>query len=292
MKNTYKARQINSFTAKVKNISFPEDEALLRDLFISYPLIILTENNPLTLQEIKNIARTFGEVYSFSSKKKNNKNLSNQVNYLKRYHADKDLEVIRVSNTLDNDGKPNGALNNSFIDWHCDLGHTNTNFHGSLLYNKKNGHQSITSFCHTPDLLSLINKEEYLKLKKAYGYHTLNNRVYKLNFPDYDVLIKFKKYKTSENNQPVQRPLIIKTIRKKEALYLSPSTLKHVDNNINFFKYIKLINKIEHYNHSWKPNDILIYDNLSLLHKRQAFSGERILYRINFNYKKCLNYNV
>ena len=287
MQNIDRIKQINSFTAQLENISFPEDKNLLRDLFISYPLVILTKNNSLNLEEIKTIAGALGEVYSFSSKNSNNKDFAIQVNYLKRYHADKSLEIIRVSNTLDKEGKPNGALSNLFIDWHCDLGHTNTTFHGSLLYNKKNGDKSITSFCHTPDLLPLIEKEDYLKLKKSQGYHTLNNRVYKLNFPDYDTIVALKKYKTSENNQPVSKPMIIQTIREKEALYLSPSTLKYVDNNINFFKYIKLIDKIEHYNHFWKPNDILIYDNLSLLHKRQAFSKERILYRINFNYKKC-----
>ena len=280
MKNTDKIKKINSFTVRLEGLRLREDKMLLCSLFMSYPLIVLTKNSPFGLEEVKDIAKTFGEVYSYSGH-----NSRDQLKYLKRYHADKNLEVIRVSNTVDEDGKPNGALNNVFIDWHCDLGHTNTSFHGSLLYNKKNGHKSVTSFCHTPDLLSFIEEEECLKLKESYGYHTLNNRLYRLNSSDYKVLVNFKRYKTSENNQPVSKPMVINTIRKKSALYLSPSTLKYVDNDLNFSKYIKLIDKVEHYNHHWEPHDILIYDNQSLLHKRQSFSGERILWRVNFNYK-------
>ena len=290
MKTTYRIKHINSFTVQLEGFSLSKDKTLLLELFMTYPLIVLVKNNSLDLQKIKQIAKVFGDLYSVSRKKE--KENSDKTQYLKKYHADESLEVIRVSNTVYKEGKADGTLGDSFINWHSDLGHTNTKFQGSLLYNKKNGDKAVTSFCHTPDLLFLIDRVDYLKLKKSNGYHTLNNRVYKLNFPDYDVLTKFKQYKTSENNQPVSKPLIIKTMRKKEALYLSPSTLKSVDNNINFFKYIKLIDKIEHYNHHWKPNDILIYDNLSLLHKRQAFTGDRILYRLNFNYKKIKNYHA
>lgn len=278
MKNV-KKQIINSFTIRLENFSLQKDKLLLRDLFLSYPLIILTKNNSFSLENLKNIAKVFGKVYSYSSK-----NSLNQLKYLRKYHVDKKLEVIRVSNTVDKDGKPNGTLNNTFINWHADLGHTNASFQGSLLYNKKNGHKAITSFCHTPDLLSFITRQDYLKLKESSGYHTLNNRLYRLNPSDYKVLVNFKRHKASESNQPVSKPMIVTTIRKNEALYLSPSTLRYVDNGLDFHKYIKLIDRLKYYAHVWKPHDVLIYDNQSLLHKRQSFTGERILYRVNFNY--------
>ena len=36
----------------------------------------------------------------------------------------------------------------------------------------------------------------------------------------------------------------------------------------------------------WGDNDMIIYDNLRVMHKRDAFEGERILWRIQFNYEE------
>ena len=36
----------------------------------------------------------------------------------------------------------------------------------------------------------------------------------------------------------------------------------------------------------WNEGDIIVYDNLRMMHRRDAFEGERILWRIQFNYEE------
>ena len=279
MRETKKIQVVNPFTVLLKNFHGDKDIQVAYNLFIAYPLVILKSNCQVSIKNLKKIVKVFGDIYSYS-----NKQSPKQIN---QYHADQTCEIIRVSNTTDKNGKSNGVLGNEFINWHSDFSHIHTDFHGSMLYNKKNGHKSVTSFLSTFDLLALLSKKEYEQLKMSNGYHSLNSRFYKMASPSVQrQLIKFKKGKTGQLKELTSKPMIITTIRQQEVLYLSPATLQFIDNDLKVSKYIKLIDELYHYHHHWEPHDIVIYDNLSLHHKRQPFSGERVLYRINFNYKK------
>ena len=281
MKTADKIKTINPFTALIYNFSWNKDIKLAYDLFHLYPLLILRNNDPVSIQRLKALSKSFGDLFAFS-----NKPSSEASKNLGSYHVDKEFEVVRVSNTTDKSGITNGALGDEFINWHSDFSHMDTDFHGSVLYNKKNGDQAITSFCHTSEIFSFLPREEYMQLKRSFGYHSLHSRVYKMNSLVHKKLVKFRKHKTGNMQHEVCKPIIIKTFRNNEAFYLSPATLTRIDNGLKPSKYIRLIEKTDHYHHLWKPYDILIYDNISLLHKRSSFSGKRILYRINFNYKK------
>ena len=283
MRTVSKVKIINSFTALMLKFSWDTDIKLAYELFQSYPLVIVRNTKQVSVKQLKKLSKSFGDLYSFSKHP-----LSGTTKNLRKYHLDKECEIIRVSNTTQKNGMSNGTLGSGFINWHSDFSHMDTTFYGSMLYNKKNGDKAITSFCHTPDILFYISRKEYAKLKKAFGYHSLYSRVYKMKDSVHQNLVKFRKHKTRNMEDEVCKPIILNTIRKKEAVYLSPATLIRIDNGLKLSKYIRLIEKVNHYHHFWKPHDILIYDNISLLHKRSAFFGERILYRINFNYKKIL----
>ena len=295
MKSTNKVKIINSFTVSIQNFSLCEDSQLLRDLFFIYPLVVLRNKAAFPVERLKDISKVFGDIYSYSHQK----SLA-QIKTLRKYHFDKECEILRVSNTFNKNGMPTGTLGGESLNWHTDLGHSDTDFYGSILYNRKNGNKAITSFCDSSDLIPLISDEEYEILKKSYGYHSLRKSyiyhrlhkgAYKMNL---SVQAHMKQLKLLQGNEPeefqkvVAKLMIMKTIREKEAFYLSPATLEYIDNNLEHLKYVRLIEKINHYHHIWEPNDILVYDNMSLLHKRSAVSGERIMYIMNFNYKNLL----
>ena len=281
MKTGNKVKMINSFTAVINNFSWNKDFSFIRDIFLSYPLVILKNSSPVCLDNLKILAELFGKLFTHSD------NCSQkQIEKMRKFHRDKDLSVIRVSNTVDKNGTANGTLGNGLIDWHADFAHLENNFHGSILYNQKNGGKAITSFCHTPDLGSIISKYDRQKLKISFGYHSLHDRVFRMRASVYKELVKFTEKKSGGKQNIVRKPIIITTIRNKKGFYLSPATLVYMDNNLKASKYLKYIEKIKHYHHNWEPYDILIYDNLSLLHKRSAFSGKRVLNRLNFNFDK------
>ena len=280
MKETKKIQIINPFTILLKNFSIYKDIQTVYNLFLSYPLIILRNKHQVPIENLKKIAGVFGDIYSYL----NRGSSSSQMKSLSRYYLDQEYEVIRVSNTVDEKGINNGIEGKEFLNWHSDFSNMNTDFYGSMLYNKKNGHKAVTSFCHASDLLSLLSKKEYEQLKRSNGYHSLHSQFYKLASSSVhrEIINKLKK----NTSKPSSKPMIMTTIRQQEVLYISPVTLQSIDNNLKVLRYVSLIDKLYHYHHHWKLHDIIIYDNLSLLHKRQQFSGERILYRINFNYKK------
>ena len=80
--------------------------------------------------------------------------------------------------------------------------------------------------------------------------------------------------------QAVTRPYIINHhVTGEEILYCSIGTLQNHD-----WVLTPLREWIEEnaYKHIWEENDILIWDNLKMNHKRESFEGERLLWRTQF----------
>ncbi|MGA4605030.1 TauD/TfdA dioxygenase family protein [Pseudoalteromonas maricaloris] len=69
----------------------------------------------------------------------------------------------------------------------------------------------------------------------------------------------------------------------EESLYISENTIRLENRYGEDFSYMlqPLLNKIisggDNYSHNWRIGDLLLFDNLQLLHRREAFSGNRWL---------------
>ena len=86
-------------------------------------------------------------------------------------------------------------------------------------------------------------------------------------------------------NDSVFRPLFpVHPKTGKKSVYLSPATLE-----TDIDQYSDILNHCLKYvkSFSWDKNDLLLFDNLSLMHSRKCFSGNRELHRYQFNYENC-----
>jgi hypothetical protein len=80
--------------------------------------------------------------------------------------------------------------------------------------------------------------------------------------------------------QRVSRPFVMNHyITGEEILYCSLGTLQEVEVNLGPIREWMEENK---YVHVWKENEILLWDNLKMSHKRFSFQGKRLLWRTQF----------
>jgi alpha-ketoglutarate-dependent taurine dioxygenase len=89
------------------------------------------------------------------------------------------------------------------------------------------------------------------------------------------------------SKQKVTRPFIINHhVTNEEILYYSISTIQEISPKLLWedleFNRIKEWVEENAIIHEWENNDILIWDNLKMQHKRVAFEGERMLWRTQF----------
>jgi alpha-ketoglutarate-dependent taurine dioxygenase len=78
----------------------------------------------------------------------------------------------------------------------------------------------------------------------------------------------------------MSRPFVFNhPISDQRLVYCSPGTIQEC--NLDLTDIIKFSEQ-NSYKHQWMENDLLIWDNLRMMHRRFAFSGERILWRTQF----------
>ena len=80
---------------------------------------------------------------------------------------------------------------------------------------------------------------------------------------------------------------IVRTVKNKKALYLSPGhtiAIKNLDekNSKNLLKFLfnHQTKKEFQMSFSWEKNTIVIWDNYSIIHSATPFSGRRLMHRI------------
>lgn len=162
----------------------------------------------------------------------------------------------------------NGLFGDGDVDWHHDWSYGRGNYFGTILYNVKNAELSPTWFCDmskVPDSLKYIYKD-------AVGEYYPPTHLHGQCFTEKQLRILKK--------QAVTRPYIINHhVTGEEILYCSIGTLQNHD-----WVLTPLREWIEEnaYKHIWEENDILIWDNLKMNHKRESFEGERLLWRTQF----------
>lgn len=266
------------YTVKFKDF-FTLNSSLKSKLFFYNKVIVLKNESSLSIGQIKSLCLSFGKLYR-------NRSGSN-------FFVKNDPFTLRISNNS-KPKKIKGLFHNFQLNWHNDFAHTLGEFHGTALYNYKNGEMAEIQFIDTQEAYKDLKKSIKKKYKNLYLPHRISHKSF-LNTPlslAEERLLRMKKYKIngyfphSYLNKPVMRPLFPTHPRtRKKSIYLSPSTvdpalLKKDYSQImdHCLRYIKLF--------KWSKNDLLLIDNLSLMHARSGFSGNRELYRIQFNYEK------
>ena len=254
---------------------FSLDSHLKSKLFFDNKLILLKSKKSLSSKKIKALCLNFGKLYRNECEDK--------------FFVNNDPSIMRVCNNTDN---IKGLFHNFHLNWHNDFAHTPGGFHGTALYNYKGGEKVSTQFIDTQKAYESLNISIKKKYKNCILPHSVSSKAFiKKLSPAETRLLKMKQYKIDGYfshdclNGSVFRPLFPAHPKtKKKSVYLSPATLK-----VNVEAYADILNHCLKYatSFSWNKNDLLLFDNLVLMHSRGAFSGNRELHRCQFNYENC-----
>ena len=178
-----------------------------------------------------------------------------------------DKHVLNESRTVQ-ELSNTGLFGDGDVDWHHDWSYGRGNYFGTILYNVKNAELSPTWFCDmskAPDHLKQLYKD-------AIGRYYPPTHLHNTCFTEKQLRLLEK--------QKVSRPFVINHhITGEEILYCSVSTIR--ENDLDLSPIIEWVEE-NSYKHEWEENDILVWDNLKMIHKRVAFEGERLLWRTQF----------
>jgi alpha-ketoglutarate-dependent taurine dioxygenase len=153
------------------------------------------------------------------------------------------------------------------LDWHNDLSYTTGSFYGSILYNHKNAQLAETWFMD----MAALPKEFYEEFKDTVGEYC----------PPEEYISCFnERQQAILKKQKISRPFVFtRPESTSTVLYCSPGTINNKD--VDLSKVVAYAEQ-HSYKHKWEDDDLLIWDNLRMMHKRLAFSGDRVLWRTQF----------
>ena len=174
-----------------------------------------------------------------------------------------------------------GYFGTAEVDWHNDGSASRGEFHGTLLYNHKNGHLAETWFCDMEQAYAALPQVERRRLRDLRGHYAPPQDLI-------DTYITPRELRLLRRSR-VSRPLVFDhPLIGRPVLYFSPATLEFVTNGFGTrieFDTESLVRHCENieWRHDWIEYDILIYDNTRFMHKRSTFQGGRVLYRVQFS---------
>ncbi len=230
--------------------------------------LIVTNNPKVSAQELVQLASQFGRLFRTS---------------LKQVHPSHP-EIHLISNHVEN-GEPKGLLGSGVVDWHSDLSYLSDAYDGSLLYGVQTDPGCITEFLD----LRLAYERLSDSLKRE-----LDSIVAVFSLSAFEETHTQNRMQQTHSQfsylKPVERKLIcIHPVTKRPSLYLSPSLLIGFKNyshkdfkdlSANLLKHC--LQNVDTYRHQWKNGDLLLIDNLSFMHRRDAAPNPRLLWRLNF----------
>lgn len=215
----------------------------LKDKLLEHGLVKIECSKSLTIEEFELIATSLGKPLVT------------------------DKHVLNTNRTVQ-ELSHNALFGNDDVEWHHDWSYGRGNYFGTILYNVKNAHLSPTWFCD----MSKAPNELKLLYKDAVGSYYPPIHLQDKCFTEKQLRILEK--------QKVKRSFIINHhITNEEILYCSIGSLQN--NSIDVTPIKEWIEE-NSYRNDWADNDILIWDNLKMNHKRIAFEGERLLWRTQF----------
>ena len=184
-------------------------------------------------------------------------------------------EIMYISN-IEDDGRPLGALGNGDLQWHSDQTYTPQPVFGTLLYAievPEDGGDTwfgdlAAAYAAMPDDMrrSVDGRKACYSIEKK----SLKRRY---ETPQY------QKDQTPDQWHPLVRthPYL-----DRKALYLSPSHMNGID-DLSFEDSQAEVARLQDwaeqerfvYKHKWRQNDVVLWDNSSVMHRRDAFAPDQ-----------------
>lgn len=215
----------------------------LRSRLLKTGLVRIRSHRPLKLKEFESLAQSLGKPLVTT-----------------KHVLNENRTVQELSN--------NGLFGEGEVEWHHDWSYGRGNYFGTVLCNVKNAHLSETWFCD----MSKAPTELKNLYKSSVGRYYPPQHLHNTCFTEKQLRILEK--------QKVERPFIIKHhVTDEEILYCSIGSIMDTEEDLTPISDWVEENCIKY---KWEPHDILLWDNLKMIHKRFAFEGTRFLWRTQF----------
>lgn len=169
-----------------------------------------------------------------------------------------------------------GLFGDQDLPWHNDFSYGEGGFFGTLLCNRRNGEAAATSFVDMAEAAAALPDDERERLRSLTGHYFLPAEMMSDFYSD--------RQERSMKRARSMRPLVFDhPATGKPVLYFSPGTLRRVrGGEVDIDRLIAHCEPLA-WDHHWQPNDVLLYDNFRVMHRRPPFIGQRELWRIQFN---------
>ena len=197
-------------------------------------------------------------------------------------------EIMYISN-LEEDGRPLGALGNGELHWHSDQTYTRQPVFGTMMY----AIEVPSNGCDTwfGDLSAAYDAMS-AEMQTAVDGHRACYSIEKKSLERRYETPQYQKDQAPDQWHPMVRthPYL-----DRKALYLSPGHMTRIG-DLSFEDSEKEIARLSDwaaqdrfvYKHCWRKNDVVIWDNSSVMHRRDSFPPEqrRFMKRTGFHLPK------
>jgi taurine dioxygenase len=188
-------------------------------------------------------------------------------------------EVILLSNLRDQDGDMMGGLANKPLSWHTDQSYYAKPVTGCFLYGVELPEEGGgTSWCSLYRAYETLPPELRKTVDGAIGTFSFAARVGAP--PEQDD--NHNRAKRLAETPDIKHPLVnIEPGSGRKALYIDPNTVTGIDGMAQDEAEDVLDRLLAHatqpqnvYDHDWGPGDLVLWDNATVLHKREGFPNK------------------
>ena len=241
----------------------------LERLWQENPLLLLRDQN-LTEDEMVVLSRRFGKV---------------DVMVRDDMISKRNPEVIYITNLRHENGERLGGLGSYELDWHTDQIYRQHPPTGSLFMAIEIPDEGPeTWWCNTQLAFDALPKDLQQELDSyearcQYGHD--KNGGFRRDFKDQSDERTIKMKEVERRTPPVDHPIVLThPVTGKKSLYFDPSKTYGIVGMEEERVPSLLKELIAHttrdefvYKHSWRPGDVMLWDNARLWHKRHAFDS-------------------
>jgi alpha-ketoglutarate-dependent taurine dioxygenase len=248
-------------------------------------IVVLVRNNDMSDQEVVDVCRHFGNLQT-----------------PQQYYTHKDHpEILKVTNRRDINGNKAGVFADKELDWHSNGNGRDSQAECCIgLYCVQNGINSITSFANSVqayddlpiDVRELVNDIDGL-------FKFENNTFYDLDEGDGE-LDTFRQHPSFKDG--VVKPIVyrhpwtddvglyyvwhfIRKMWRRSGKDFSPAEERDLG---DFLQQHVTQEKYVYHHDTWRPGDFIFMDQFNSMHKRNEVEGDRLMYRLCFDYRKVL----
>lgn len=225
------------------------DEAAIQDRFLKTGFVHITNTAPVSAGRLVDLAETLGDLL------------------ITERHVGEHPAIQIISE--------NGLFGRDDVPWHNDWSYGTGNYVGTLLCNRKNAEIAPTYFVDMATACAGLSPDESERLRGVLGHYFPPENLHSTCFTPRQLrLLKRAR---------ISRPFVFDhPSNDLPILYFSPGTLRETTGNTVDIPALIAHCETFMWPHQWMPNDILIYDNFRLMHRRANFEGSRLLWRIQF----------